>query len=524
MTKKIVDKYLILLLVILIEGAFVMEVELLGAKLISPFYGNSFKMWTAVITISILALTIGYFIGGFLSKRQKKLEILSFLLLFSGIWIGLMPKLSHALIELNLEMDLFTGAIRTSIFLLVIPIVLLSSTTPLVTQLFSDAEKNGAQAVGKVFALSTLGGVVSTIILGFYVVPLFGLSIVFVSSAIILLALSLFIKRGIVNYFLFGIGVILVFNYNSFSADISEKFGNSEFLSIEEGMMGQLKVLEDRYPQVDTSYRTLIINGIPQTIIINDEHASSFWNYVHKISALSTLKRNKDAVLFGMGGGSIASELTKMGLNSLTIVDVDARMYDISEKYFYFKKGNSNLVVDDARHFIKTATRKFDLAVFDVCSGEVQPSNVFTIEGISDLDEILNGDAIVLIQYQELTNESKKSGSQSLCKTFNKAGYHTYVDIEKGEIDNIIIVASKKYVNFKNVRKENLNRNDSIQPWMDAFLSNLPKKADTKRGVLLCDDKPQLEILNEETIMHWRNNINLHYNIPNIRQKTVFVK
>ena len=69
-------------------------------------------------------------------------------------------------------------------------------------------------------------------------------------------------------------------------------------------------------------------------------------------------------------------------------------MYDISEKYFYFKKGNSNLVVDDARHFIKTATRKFDLAIFDVCSGEVQPSNVFTIEGISDLDEILNGDAI----------------------------------------------------------------------------------------------------------------------------------
>ena len=129
--------------------------------------------------------------------------------------------------------------------------------------MFSDAEKNGAQAVGKVFALSTLGGVVSTIILGFYVVPLFGLSIVFVSSAIILLVLSLFIKRGIVNYFLFGIGVILVFNYNSFSVDTSEKFGNSEFLAIEEGMMGQLKVLEDRYPQVDTSYRTLIINGIP---------------------------------------------------------------------------------------------------------------------------------------------------------------------------------------------------------------------------------------------------------------------
>ena len=76
----------------------------------------------------------------------------------------------------------------------------------------------------------------------------------------------------------------------------------------------------------------------------------------------------------------------------------------------------------------------------------------------SDLDEILNGDAIVLIQYQELTNESKKSGSQSLCKTFNKAGYHTYVDIEKGEIDNIIIVASKKYVNsFSNIFLSNKN-------------------------------------------------------------------
>jgi len=36
-----------------------MAVELMGAKLVAPFYGNSLYVWTAVLTIAVLGRDTG---------------------------------------------------------------------------------------------------------------------------------------------------------------------------------------------------------------------------------------------------------------------------------------------------------------------------------------------------------------------------------------------------------------------------------------------------------------------------------
>ena len=46
-----------------------MAVELMGAKLVAPFYGGSLYVWTAVLAITLLGLTLGYYIGGQLAKK-----------------------------------------------------------------------------------------------------------------------------------------------------------------------------------------------------------------------------------------------------------------------------------------------------------------------------------------------------------------------------------------------------------------------------------------------------------------------
>jgi len=59
-----------LFLVLVIEGGALMAVELMGAKLVAPFYGNSLYVWTAVLAITVLSLTLGYYAGGRLSKER----------------------------------------------------------------------------------------------------------------------------------------------------------------------------------------------------------------------------------------------------------------------------------------------------------------------------------------------------------------------------------------------------------------------------------------------------------------------
>ena len=47
-----------------ITGACVLVVEILGAKMLSPYFGTSHFVWTAQIAVTLLALAAGYYLGG----------------------------------------------------------------------------------------------------------------------------------------------------------------------------------------------------------------------------------------------------------------------------------------------------------------------------------------------------------------------------------------------------------------------------------------------------------------------------
>ena len=47
-----------------ISGASVLALEILGTRVLGPFYGNSLFLWSALITVTLAALAIGYAVGG----------------------------------------------------------------------------------------------------------------------------------------------------------------------------------------------------------------------------------------------------------------------------------------------------------------------------------------------------------------------------------------------------------------------------------------------------------------------------
>jgi uncharacterized membrane protein YhaH (DUF805 family) len=66
-------KFWYFFLVLLIEGSSLMVLELLGAKLLAPFYGSSLYVWTAILCITAIALAllpIVYFIKLVLTPGQ----------------------------------------------------------------------------------------------------------------------------------------------------------------------------------------------------------------------------------------------------------------------------------------------------------------------------------------------------------------------------------------------------------------------------------------------------------------------
>src|SRR5437868_9414777 len=71
-----------------ITGAAVLIVEILGAKMLSPYVGTSHFVWTAQITVTLVALAVGYYLGGWLVDRSPRLSRLYFCILWAAVYLA----------------------------------------------------------------------------------------------------------------------------------------------------------------------------------------------------------------------------------------------------------------------------------------------------------------------------------------------------------------------------------------------------------------------------------------------------
>ena len=63
----------LVLLLAFAGGFIVMSLELLGGRILQPYFGSSVHVWGSVITVFMLALSIGYLIGGRMSAHAPSL-------------------------------------------------------------------------------------------------------------------------------------------------------------------------------------------------------------------------------------------------------------------------------------------------------------------------------------------------------------------------------------------------------------------------------------------------------------------
>src|SRR5262245_40685759 len=67
----------IIYVVAFIIGAIVMSFEMLGSRYLNPYFGSGIYTWAALISTVLAALTLGYFLGGWLADRSAYATVLS---------------------------------------------------------------------------------------------------------------------------------------------------------------------------------------------------------------------------------------------------------------------------------------------------------------------------------------------------------------------------------------------------------------------------------------------------------------
>ena len=155
-----------------ISGFCIMTIEMLGARILSPYFGGSLSVWGSIITIFMLALALGYLLGGRLSTRTPSGVTYAFFFIGAALFsvpIILFADIIMNPIMINIE-DARYGSLFASIFLFFIPTSILGMISPYSVRLMVDKEEHSGHMAGLLYFISTLGSALGTLGTSFYFV------------------------------------------------------------------------------------------------------------------------------------------------------------------------------------------------------------------------------------------------------------------------------------------------------------------------------------------------------------------
>lgn len=191
----------LLLLVSFLEGSALMAAELIGAKIMAPYYGNSLVVWTSVFVCTLSGLALGYYFGGKLSTKENNLPNLLKILLFSTCFFALMSPLSSFIMEITLSLPIEIGSLLSVIVFLLPLLIAFGMVSPLIINLLTKEIQEAGNNAASVYTISTFGGIVTTLFLGLYAIPYLGMKwCILISTFILALGtIIVFIQRKKTN-------------------------------------------------------------------------------------------------------------------------------------------------------------------------------------------------------------------------------------------------------------------------------------------------------------------------------------
>lgn len=470
-----------------------MAAELLGAKMLAPYFGSSLYVWASVLAITLGGLAVGYFVGGVMSYNSKNPLALFYVILAAATFTLLMPFTSKIVLWAVGMHSLIPSVIVSATCILFPPVFMMGMVSPLIIRAITIDVEHSGKAAGAIYAISTVGGIITTFAFGFYIIPTFGLTIPSIVTGIILgLIPSIIIirRKQIIAALFFFLLCIWALSASSFNPVVS----NIKVVYSSEGLLGQLMVLDyphyNKQQKIDGHSRWLFVNRISQTMYdsLADENnkEEKYFTYVYRISDyLDSIPRSSKVLLLGLGGGSVAKRLTEKGF-TVDVCELDPRIAKVAKTYFYLSD-KVNIKVDDARHYIKTCNKNYDVIIFDTFKGEDPPNHVFTEESLEETKSLLNRNGIVFVNSLGYLDGKTGRSMRSIYKTFLAAGFNVEVlptDPDPNQRNLLFYASLKKIKADPNFVPQN--------------------KIDLADAVVLKDEYPVLDILNADAAKKWR--------------------
>ena len=366
---------LLLYSVVTLSGACVLAIEILGTRILGPYYGVSLFLWSALITVTLAALSVGYAVGGRWADKGPTMQRLAWTLLLAGLWTMAIPWVKRPLLDLAMGWGLRTSVIVVSMILFGPPLLLLGIVSPYAVRLRAESLEKVGRTAGNLYAVSTLASVVSAVATGFWLIPNVGVQRLILGIGAVLIAaaaLAAFGGRGLRRGGL-AAAIVGAMGLLSVLAPVGASARTERVVFDGQSAYAQIRVLDREY------VRYLVLDGgLHSSLDIED---GGTWHAYACVLDLTKSYFDEPGrlLLVGLGGGSVAASYARDGWQ-VDAVEIDALVAEVARDYFDLKPEMANISLMDGRRFLQECTTNYDLIVFDAFGSSSIPFHLITQE------------------------------------------------------------------------------------------------------------------------------------------------
>lgn len=436
-------------LLVFTAGSFVMLAELVGARVLTPYFGNTIYVWGSVIGIFLVALAIGYAFGGRMTQRYPSPVVPAALAAVAGLYVAAtsfyQDPLSAWLYYTGMHVK--WGALIAAVILYAPPMALLGGISPYCVHIATKSKSEAGIRAGALYAISTVGSFIGCMATAFVLIPNLpisqtilcsgvGMAVIafivalvlvnrrapaLVMAIVVIVAAALVVNRQAGN---FWHGEMKAYEYpprggalsQVSPADLGPVLAEAQSRASKEAaryMPSVRKVLLE----TETPYQHLLVlqTGPIRQLIFGKagfrgaqtsmDLRDLSWHvaeYTHMAFAgLLFDPTPKRVCTIGIGGAVIprALELCAPGVR-IDTVDIDPAVIKVARDYFYWRPSkNVRVYAQDGRSFINWALVNkqppYDWVILDAYNDDYVPFHLTTKEFFQTIKRVLAPDGIV---------------------------------------------------------------------------------------------------------------------------------
>jgi len=390
----------LLTIVIALAGAATLALEIVGTRILGPWYGVSLDLWSALIATTLAALALGYWLGGRFADKGATARGLATVLALAGAWTLALPWMVAPLVQAATPLGLRSAMLTLAVVLFGPPLVLLGMVGPLAIRLSARSLEEVGRVAGNVFAVSTLASVAAALATGFWLIPVLGVrGLTLLVGAGVLFAAGVALYSGrrgaerVLGLLLaMGAATVLVPRHAA-RTEASALVTRGETRAFVESPYAELRV-------VDTGgLRYLLIDGGAHTIEVIESELSRH-PYVAAASVLpDAFVQPGRALILGLGGGSLAKLYQRAGW-TVDAVEIDTAVTRLAAQEFGFKPFHARVYNGDGRRYLATTRQGYDLIVFDAYGSASIPFHLVTREAFALAKARLNPGGILALNVE----------------------------------------------------------------------------------------------------------------------------